>query len=76
MSATHFLTSVLRFDDGTMEGQVFHEGTKKDCARVSNMLPAIAYSGDRKVVDARMAIVPFSECTQRLSVGEQWRFKP
>jgi len=53
---------VLEFSDGgEPEEQVLHVGTKDECARLMDLVPAVAYSGDRPIADARMVVVPLKE---------------
>jgi len=50
---------VIEFDDGgEPESQVLHVGSKESCEAVSDMLPAVLYSGDRPIKDAYMRVVP------------------
>lgn len=50
---------VLEFTDGgEPEVQVLHVGTQEECERVADLVPAIAYSGDRPTGEARMVVRP------------------
>lgn len=71
MSEQFVLTTVLKFDSGPIEGQCLHVGTRDECESLSNAMPAVAYSGDRRCIDARLVIAPQSELL--LSSGERWR---
>lgn len=49
---------VLRFTDGGHdEEQVLHIGTKEECERLAEQIPAVAYGGGRPVRDAAFVIV-------------------
>lgn len=48
-------------DDGPPEYRVLHRGTKSDCERVLQLVPAIAYSGDRHAVEARIGVFEIPE---------------
>jgi hypothetical protein len=47
-------------DGGEPEVRELHRGNHESCEKVSNLLSAISYSGDRTVSSARMMIVPAS----------------
>ncbi|MGL1645769.1 hypothetical protein ACSTHO_23620, partial [Vibrio parahaemolyticus] len=48
----------LEFSDGGVpEGQLIHRGTKEECERVYDMLPAISYRGSRPVSEARLLLM-------------------
>jgi hypothetical protein len=70
----HYLSTAIEFEDGHLEGQVFHVGTKAECERVANMMPGVAYSGPERVLGARVIICPNTEdCGGPMASGERWR---
>lgn len=48
-------------DGGPAEGRVLHRGTLEDCQRTSNLMPGIAYSGDRPVRGARSMVMRIAD---------------
>ena len=52
----HILVSVLVFDDGTHSENILHIGSFQDCERIGEAIPAISYSGDKKVKESFLAI--------------------
>ena len=59
MSNDFLLGYVLEFTDGgPPEVEVLHRGTLESCKELSDLLPAIAYSGSRPWIGAWMRIVP------------------
>jgi hypothetical protein len=70
----HYLTTAILFKDGHMEGQVLHVGTRAECERVANMVPAIAYNGPRAVEEARLSIMENTDdYGGPLKLGERWQ---
>ena len=53
--------SVLFFEDGTTGENVYHIGTEEECKQVMNSISAVSYSGDKKVKEAQIVIVPIEE---------------
>lgn len=51
----------LDFEDGESEGRVIHRGTLEECERVRNLMPAVSYSGDRKVERAHSFVMRQSD---------------
>lgn len=50
--------SVLSFDDdGELEAMLLHRGSRESCEEAGSLFPAIAYSGPRPVIDARIMIM-------------------
>ena len=67
----YVLTTVLEFSDRA-EGQVLHRGTKEDCHKLSDMMPAVMLSGAQKAPQsARHLIVRATDFD--LQAGELWR---
>jgi hypothetical protein len=52
----HILVSVLVFDDETYSEIILHKGSFQDCERLGEQIPAICYSGDKKVKESFLAI--------------------
>lgn len=53
---------VLTFSDGgEPEEQVLHVGTREECERVADLVPAVSYSGSRPCSTARMVVCPYPE---------------
>lgn len=52
---------VLGFEDGTAEGRALTEGTKEECERVSQLINAVAYSGEKKVASSDTYVMPAAE---------------
>ena len=60
--------SYLNFEDGSASAMELHRGSRKDCKFVADEIPAVNYSGDKKVSMARMCVVPakeFDEITEQ-----------
>lgn len=55
------LASVLIFEDGGSSASKLHLGTKEECERIMDRIPAISYGGEGKVVDSFLVIIPESE---------------
>lgn len=54
---THVCGYVIKFTDGgENEAEVLHVGTKEECERVADLIPAVAYSGNRPVKDCWMRV--------------------
>lgn len=68
------VSTVLEFDDGSSEGQIMHEGDEASCEKMSDLISAISYSGDRKVVGSRLVTIPKS--VTGIEVGQRWRMEP
>lgn len=67
----YVLTTVLEFSDRA-EGQVLHRGTKDECHKLSDMMPAVVLSGAQEVPQsARHMIVRATDFD--LKAGELWR---
>jgi len=50
---------VIDFDDnGPTEGQFLHVGSLESCEEIDRIIPAVSYSGDRKMKSSRSFIVP------------------
>ena len=49
---------VIHFDEGDPESQVLHIGTLEECQNLFEKVPAVSYSGNKKVVNCEMKIVP------------------
>jgi len=43
-------------DEGDVEEGLLHRGTRGECERVADLIPAIAYKGERMVRECRMGI--------------------
>lgn len=52
---------VLTFEDGEQSEQVLHIGTKEECERVADLVPAVAVSGPRAVKAAQMVMIRLDE---------------
>ena len=55
---------VLHFDEGEPEVQVLHVGTKEECQNLFEKIPAVSYSGSKKVVNCEMKIVPLPAASE------------
>lgn len=52
----------IKFSDGgDPEMGFFHKGTKAECERVLDMIPAVAYSGDRPGAECHVFLIPALE---------------
>jgi hypothetical protein len=52
----------IKFSDGgDPELGILHKGTKKDCLRVCDMVPAVTYSGPRPGAEAFLFCIPSAE---------------
>lgn len=58
---TYVLVHVLEFADGHASAQKLGEGTRAECDRAAELLPAVAYSGGKKVSDHWLAVVTAAE---------------
>ena len=54
--------AVLEFENGDISASLLARGEGDKCARVADLVPAVAYSGDKKVTSSRIIIMP----------AEQW----
>ena len=70
---TMMCTTRLEFDDGHLEGQVLHVGTPEECRQVADAIDAISYSGDGKIIDSRLVIIPN---TGNWPKGHRWGYRP
>ncbi len=61
MSEHYAVGYVLTYEDGEQVEQVLHIGTKEECEKVADLMPAVAVSGPRRVLDARMVTVRMPE---------------
>lgn len=52
---------VLEFAEGEPEEQVLHVGTLEECERMSDLIPAVSYSGERRCTGARFVICTVNE---------------
>ena len=52
----HILVSVLVFDDGTYSENILHSGSFQECERLGEIIPAICYSGDKKIKESFLTI--------------------
>jgi hypothetical protein len=60
-SDEHVCVSVIDFADGSSEGMVLHRGDTESCARMSALIPAVTYNGEKSPMRARTVIIPASE---------------
>jgi len=58
------LLSVLCFDDGYVSAEPLHTGTLDDCRKLMEEIPAIAYSGEKKVTDSYLKICDKDQWTK------------
>jgi hypothetical protein len=59
--ATHLAAVVIRFAEGDPEESIIGQGSREEMEELAQLLPAVAYSGDRKTVGAEVVVVPWSE---------------
>lgn len=53
---------ILEFSDGgEPEEQILHTGTREECLRTADLIPAISYSGSRPSPKASMVVCPLPE---------------
>ena len=57
----YIVASVVTFEDGTESVMPLHRGSRKECERVFDLVPAISYSGTKPARAARLAIMPAKE---------------
>jgi len=67
----YILTTILEFDDGVREGQIFHKGTVEECKDLANLIPAISYSGKKKIIKSCFKIMD----DMGLDVGTLWKIE-
>ena len=52
----------IKFSDGgDPEMTILHRGSKKDCKRTLDLIPGIAYNGDRPGAEAHLFMIPSAE---------------
>lgn len=68
----YLLTTVLDFPDRT-EGQVLCRGTREECEKLSDLMPAMMVSGETPL-RARHLIVRVADFVD-LPVGRAWRVR-
>ena len=62
MTAPAFIAaSVITFDDGETSGMVLHRGSRAECESVCDLLGAISVNDLRRIVDARLVVMPADE---------------
>ena len=67
---THVLVHVLEYDDGGADAQKLGEGTRAECRRIRELLPAAAYRGAKKVTASWTTIVTAEEWQTALDEEE------
>ena len=53
---THELVSIVIFDDNTYSEATLHKGTFRDCEQLAESIPAVCYSGNKKIIDSFLGI--------------------
>lgn len=55
------LLAMLFFEDRSVESKILFVGTKKQCKELQDNMPAINYTGDKKILEARSLILNESQ---------------
>ena len=64
------LCSVLEFDDGTFFFQELHRGGEEECRRLASLIPAVAYSGGKRVVSSTLRLPTAAEFDEAVAESE------
>jgi len=70
MSEDFILVYVMKFSDGSIDGDVLHVGTVAECEQVQDSLPGIVYGGEKTVVDSWTTILSPDAAPKIRSEGE------
>lgn len=56
----------IKFKDGSAEAMEIARGTKEECERVADLIPAVAYSGSKTVKEASVVFMGADDWDRQL----------
>lgn len=72
-TAAFVATTVLVFDDNSVEGQILHVGTEQECRQAAHLISGVAYGGEKRITRAGVDVFPNA---QSMKAGDCWTLPP